>query len=44
MQRAQIADFIKDLVRLGLGLSGILLPLSAVVLLAYVAMRWLWHR
>jgi hypothetical protein len=42
VQRGQIRDLLKDLFKLAVALSGILLPVLGIIL-AYEAIRWLWR-
>jgi hypothetical protein len=43
VQLSQLRDLVKDLLRLVVALSGILLPLFAVGFIAYQAIKWIFR-
>jgi hypothetical protein len=43
VQLSQLRDLVKDLLRLVVALSGILLPLVAVGFIAYQAIKWIFR-
>jgi hypothetical protein len=43
MQLSQLRDLVKDLLRLVVALSGILLPLFTVGFIAYQAIKWIFR-